>query len=255
MKTKLGVLWIFFILGFTQANAQEFHCSFYENEELENQVEDDYGESAICSSNNLTNNPDRYKLQSNFKPSPSQPIKYIDVRFHVIQQSSSNPSNFINTTADRVFLQLLVDKANEILDSLAYPYVPRTCACGSNCYIKDTRFRLVLNNRIHFFVDQTAYLHWCNVSNVNIASTSEKNVLDIVFVGDDTGKVGGRVNGLSSYGNLHIQHCMSLKNYNREYINSSSSIHTWTAKALANNFIHEHRSHFWAKTYLPFRSR
>jgi hypothetical protein len=103
----------------------------------------------------------KYYLQDTYKPTPANyldiPVKTIRINFHVIQNTGATPNNFLDTPADRAFLESVVTEPNAQGINYGYEHLgpsvrPQTCVCGSNCNIPDSRIRFVLKG-IYFHVN------------------------------------------------------------------------------------------------------
>lgn len=241
MNIRLIIKCIFTVLLIQGIQLQAQHvCEMPPGLEYHADTEDKKGgsERVICFGNNLTSNPDRYKLQENFTPSNGQGIKTFRINFHSIQNSTQvgNKGNFENTPADLNFLNLVVSKVNDLFANISAPLNPQTCICGNNCTISDTRIRVELQG-VHFDYSPSLYGSTSQSSLLNTLGQNKDKELNIFFNADNGGFPGGFAT-LPSYSNFNKDQLIVLSNYNQTYENGQNNL-SWAALSLANNMYHE----------------
>ena len=214
--------------------------------------------TAVCNSNNVYSNPDRYKYQENFIPDPNDPVKTIRLRLVVLQNSNvvGNKGNFEENSQDTAFIHSIFDYINQtLLPDLRTPEVPQTCVCGNDCYIQDSRIRIDLEEIDYILDDQGLYGKDKDETNkntyLNAYGEDSYELLNIFWLGDsivdNTGgyPTGAWVSEIPDYTDLEERHVIYAKNYNQAYetalANQSSNPNSvaLTTKVLANNMFHE----------------
>ena len=147
------VLVLFFNSFYVIAQQRQESICLSEEDTLNNS----YGiRSLSCSGDNLESNIDRYKFQENFTPYMGNPVKIIKINFHSIQNGTTpgNKGNFEDTPLERAYMDSVVEWMNYYFSNLSQPLNPKTCFCGNECYIPDTRYRVELQNKYFHYAPQ-----------------------------------------------------------------------------------------------------
>ncbi|MAX79996.1 MAG: hypothetical protein CL843_07455 [Crocinitomicaceae bacterium] len=195
---------------------------------------------------NVDHNPDRYKLQENFIPQPTDPVKTIRMRFIVLQNSTTPGStgNFENTAAHLQFFDSLVYNVNYKFGNIKFPEDPQYCVCGNACYLADTRIRVELEG-IDFVVDPILYGQdsgYYQDQMSTLHGTDIHNTLNVFFVGNgvSNGTIGGSSNGLSYYPDDY-DNSIYLQNYHSNYEDALTYYGNaqGITSALGSNLFHE----------------
>lgn len=122
-----------------------------------------------------------YQYQQNYIPNSNTPTKTIRLNLHIFQRTDpNNRGNFEQNNANHTsFLYSIIDKVNEIYAILAEPSDPRTDACGTNCYIADSKIRFQLMG-IYYHQDDSYYGTLSNPEAIySINANSEINIYDM----------------------------------------------------------------------------
>ena len=233
------LLLLLFLTG-EAINAQEVRCfgitDTSSNSQSQNSTNATSG--STCLSDNIANNSNRYKLQERFIPNATDPVKTVEIKFIVVQNSSTpgQAGNFENNAADLEFLDSLVSKVNMLFGNISSPLNPQTCVCGTDCHIPDVRFRVEQATSPDFIVNSSLYGSRSFTELEQNAASNEDEVLNVFLVSGNFG-TGGRVNEIANYKNLDIFQAIVAQNYYSAYQSASSL--EWCAISLANNLMHE----------------
>ena len=184
-------------------------------------------------------NPDRYKLQENFLPAPTDCVKTLRINLHVMQYKVGDERNFLNDSAHNAFLEGLIDYINIGYSELKVPSHPQTCVCSNDCYIKDTRLRLELQ-KIYFHVDSIYYNSTSGTTLLSQYPMNNSTEYNYYIVGPDIWKTGGSVNKFPSYSSFGLEQANIGQGYHYQYIVGDTSNNLgFHSKLIVKHMIHE----------------
>jgi len=193
-----------------------------------------FAKAQTCNTNNVTSNPDRYKLQENFIPNSTDAVKTFRLNFHFLENGDVDDNFEQGNTAHDDFLDLIVDKLNYIYSELDYPSDPKTCVCGSGCHIEDSRIRFELVNKYYHY-DPSNYGTGSITYLRNNYAAVDEGVFDYFFVGENGGTIGGAT-VLPSNTDLERVQLARGSNYFAQYLAGGTA---WNANDVARNIAHE----------------
>ncbi len=128
----------------------------------------------------------------NYTPDDLMITKFVNINFHILQKSVSDPHNFQQTAADSAYLEAIVSSLNTKLQFMQEPYyngVPT-----GDPFVQDFKLKFVLKD-IHFTVDSIAWSSYPSDSyycyaNHTVNNSSELNLFFINGEPDTTGTAG-----------------------------------------------------------------